>query len=196
MVSVPLLDIFGKGYKLPQGGSATFQTPYGTAGVSFLGDSGTGPEVPSAGGFGMGNFQGQDAADMAGSTDTAVPISPTNGMVVQPQQPVTPPAQAPDAAPAANATQRWQQSASERYYARKAARDSQQSSRNPAVRDMYRQQTRITPGPGNIPGYGTPASTDRAQPPVGMGTTGAAGYGLGFGLKFNNSASDWVPYPY
>jgi len=196
MVSVPLLDIFGKGYKLPQGGAAAFQTPYGQAGVSFLGDAtpSTVPTPPGPAGFGIGNFQGQDAVDMGFPEATALQTSPTNGGVATPTaQPATPPAvPAPEAAPAANATQQWQQTASERYYARKAARDAQRASSNPAVRDMYRQQTRITPGAGNISGYGTPASTDRAQGPAGMGTTGAAGYGLGFPLKFNNS--DWQPY--
>lgn len=92
-----------------------------------------------------------------------------------------------------NSLQRWQgeaedegESSVDRYYNRKFARAGQAGSKNAANREYYRMQRRITPGAGNIPGYGTPA-----RPPIGMGTTPARGYAA---VEFMNSPNAWQPY--
>ncbi len=181
-VSAPLLDIFGSGYQVPPGGAATFQTPYGTAGVRMEGAPIAQPDYTMWGGAGDDSqWQGPDSAPTP-ATPTAPDYNGFSGVDDTQDNTLNPPE---------NSTQAWQAGATQRYYQRKAARDAQYATRNPALREQFRQARRIAPGPGNIPGYGTPAA-----PPVGLTTgslqtTRSMGYGGTSPITFD---SGWSPY--
>lgn len=197
MTSAPLLDIFGKGYRLPKGGAADFLTPYGTAGV---------------------RFDGGDSAPVMGAQPmqpVSSPAMPTAGGLVR-SNPTS--AWSPVGA-TGNSLQRWRDAAdaarsgmkaaqTDRFYERKQARDLQAGSSNPAVRDFYRQQRAIVPSDRNIPGYGTPAQPSLnvgAIPPVSFnqpGTDSPSAVGTGEPVEFvkqgTNEPSamknDWTAY--
>lgn len=199
MISAPLYsDEYGNPLNPTTATASRFVTsPYGTGAAYPAGggqpdsviDKGTNPDVQAA-----WNQRNTDPGftqnqDQAGRLNAAMTLAGESGrghvgrpqMDQPPQQPLM---------PAQNATQRWQEGASRRYYERKM---------NRGIRgEAGHMLRRIVSGDANVPGYGTSAappqglvSGAQANGPM---TSTAMGYGGTNGIKFNNSPSGWAPF--